>query len=283
MIRSTTEPVTPSDFTPSAVTTPSAATPTAPAPAAGARVPVLRRAAVVGTGLLACLLPVSFGLSAAGMLVTGVEADHRFHQVTGQGVLLSALWLGALLPLVVAGLRGRRPSTSTALHHLAVVAAALVAGALAPGVGGALVAGYAAVTGALVWSALPVRPRLRGAFTRGLDLALVPLALLTAALVTPFALSEVDLQNALVDEHAEMAHYFDMAWVVLALLGLAVAAALAPAARALSVWASTGLLVTGAARYLLTDEVTWSASAVALGAAGLALVAARASSPRTAA
>lgn len=250
---------------------------------APARVSLPRRTAVVVTGLLASALPLVWGIGAVGMLATGHEADHRFHQMTGQGVLLAVLWLGGLLPLVRAGLRGRRPATAAALHHLSFVLAAGVAAVLSPGAGAAPVAVITAVTGALLWAALPVRPRVRGAFAGGLDLALAPVALLTAALVTPFALGQVELQRAMGDEHAEMAHYFDMAWVVFALLGLAACAALSASARSLSVWASAGLLVTGASRIVFTPDVTWSVLAMALGAAGLALTAVRVTPGRTAA
>ena len=266
-------------------TTPATTSPVpspAPADEATVRVPLLRRAAVVLAAVPACGLPLVWGIAAAVELATGVQADHRFHQVTGQGLLLSAVWLGGLLPLVAAGLRGRRPSTAAGLHALAFACATLLVAALSPGDGIAAVAGITTVGAALLWAALPLRPRLRGAFSGGLDVLLAPLALLTAALVTPFALSEIDLQSAHLDEHAELAHYVDMAWVTLALVALAVAAALAPAARRLSVWASAGLVVTGAARYAFTDEVTWSALAVALGGAGLAVAAVRASSSRTA-
>src|SRR5215212_2989654 len=132
---------------------------TAPA-AATTRPSALRRVAVVGTGVLAGALPTMWGISTVGELVVGAERDHLFHQLTGQGLMLSALWLGALLPLLVAGWQGVRPSAAAAFAHVAVVAGAAVAAALAPGNGGAFVAAIAAVTGALVWAALPRRPRL---------------------------------------------------------------------------------------------------------------------------
>jgi hypothetical protein len=241
---------------------------------------VPRRAAVAVTGLLACALPVVWGCATAVELATGVQADHRFHQVTGQGLLLSALWLGGLVPLVRAGLRGRRPSTSAALHALAFLTATVLAAALVPADLG-LVAVITAGTTGLLWLALPVRPRLRGAWSGGLDLALAPAALLTAALVAPFALGQADLQHAGADEHAELTHYVDMAWVVLAIAALAAVAALCGAARSLSVWASAGLVVTGAARAAFTPDVTWSSLAVALGTAGLLLAAARRAAVRT--
>jgi hypothetical protein len=54
-----------------------------------------RRAALVVTGLLSLFLPTVFTVNLTRMLLTGVETEHRFHQATGQGLLLFALWLGA--------------------------------------------------------------------------------------------------------------------------------------------------------------------------------------------
>ena len=256
--------------------------PAVPATTAVVAVRPARRAAVAVTGLLACALPLVWGAASAGMLVTGAEADHRFHQVTGQGVLLSLLWLAGLVPMVRAGWRGRRPSTATGLHALAFAAAAGTACTLAPQAGAGGLGVVVAVTLALLWAALPQRPRLRGAFRGGLDVALLPVALLTTALVVPFALGEVDLQRAMGDEHAEMAHYVDMAWVVLAVAALGLVASLSAAARSLALWSSAGLLVTGAARAAFTGDTTWSALAVALGAVGLAVAGQRVRSARTA-
>ena len=252
-------------------------------PTAPARPSAARRTAVGAAGLLACALPVVWGCAVAGMLATGTEADHRFHQVTGQGLLLSGVWLGGLVPLVRAGLRGRRPSTAAGLHHLAFLVATVLACGLAPQAGAGAVAGVAVVTGGLLWLALPQRPRLRGALTGGPDVLLAPAALLTAALVTPFALGQVELQHAMGDEHADMAHYVDMAWVVLALVALGVVAALSPVARSLAHWTGAGLVVTGLARAAFTADVTWSVLAVALGAATTAATLLRHRVPGTAA
>jgi hypothetical protein len=228
---------------------------------------VLRRVALVAAGLPACFLPVIWGGGAAGMLLTGYESDHRFHQATGQGVLTGALWLAGLLPLLVAGWRGRRPSTAAGLHHLAFVAASVVAGLFVPGDGVIAVALIVAVTGALVWAALPQRPRLRGALG-ALDPALAPVAALTAALYVPFVLGERALQATSTDEHAQMTHYFDMAWVSLALVALALVAADAGSARRLAVWSTAGTIVVGATRLAFTGELAWSSAAIALGVVG---------------
>jgi hypothetical protein len=64
----------------------------APAPSGSPTRPTaLRRAAVVGAGVLACALPTIWGAGTVGELLTGAERDHLFHQVTGQGLLLSGL------------------------------------------------------------------------------------------------------------------------------------------------------------------------------------------------
>jgi hypothetical protein len=231
-----------------------------------------RRAAVVGTGVLACLLPTVWTAGTVAELVTGAERDHLFHQVTGQGLLLGALWLGGLLPLLVAGWRGVRPSAAAGALHLAVVVGAVVAGALSPGNGGLFVAALLPVTGALVWLALPLRPRL---VPNGLDPVLAPLALASAALFVPFIVSESALQRGMHDEHAEFSHYLDMAWIGVALVLAAVAAATVPAARRLALWALLGVAVVGGARYAFTPETTWSLVAVGLGVVGAAVAGVR--------
>jgi hypothetical protein len=208
-----------------------------------------------------------WGISTVGELMTGAERDHLFHQLTGQGLLLSALWLGGLLPLVVAGWRGRRPSAAAGLAALAVPVAAVLAAVLAPGNGGVVVAGITAVTVGLLWTALPRRPRLGGL---DVDPVLAPVALLTAALYVPFVVDQGALQRHSGDEHAAFSHYFDMAWVGGILVVLAVAAAVVPAARRLVLVAMTGTVLIGAARSLITPEVTWSLLATALGLLGAA-------------
>jgi hypothetical protein len=233
---------------------------------------VPRRAALAATGVLSCALPVIWTAGAVAELVTGVEADHRFHQVTGQGLLLGALWLGGLLPVLAAGWRGRRPGAVPAALHLSVVVGAVVAAALAPGNGGLVVAGLVAATGGLVWAALPLRPRIS---PRGLDPVLAPLAVAAAAVLVPFVLGESALQRGMHDEHAEFSHYFDMAWIGVALLLAAVAAATVPAARRLALWAMLGIAVVGGARYAFTPDTTWSLLAAGLGLLGVAATGAR--------
>lgn len=234
-----------------------------------------RRTALYATTALAALVPTVWGIGVTVELATGTQRDHLFHQLTGQGLLLTAFWLTPVVLLARAGLRGRRPSTAVGLHHLGVMATGLLAGVVAPQAGGLFAGLVAAVTGALLWLALPLRPQLRPV---RLDLVLAPVAVLTAALVTPFVLGEIDLQHAMGDEHAELAHNFDMAWVCLTAAASAAAAALSPAARRLAVAAGLGLAWIGATRWLVTDETTWSLLAVLLGLAGAAAGARRSAS-----
>jgi hypothetical protein len=232
-----------------------------------ARPSALRRTAVVAAGVVSCLLPTVWTAGTLAELVTGAERDHLFHQVTGQGLLLGAIWLGALIPLLIAGWRGTRPGAPAAALHLSVVAGAIVAAALAPGNGGLFVAAVVLITGALVWAALPQRPRL---VPGGIDPVLAPFALAAAALFVPFVLTEAGLQRGMHDEHAQFSHYFDMAWIGVALVLAAVAAATVRDARRLALWAMLGVAVVGAARLAFTPETTWSLLALGLGVLGAA-------------
>jgi hypothetical protein len=77
--------------------------PVVPAPTRPGRA---RRTALAAAGFLACALPVVFTVNISRMLVVGELSDHRFHQLTGQGLLLFVLWLGGLVPLLRAGWSG---------------------------------------------------------------------------------------------------------------------------------------------------------------------------------
>ena len=226
-----------------------------------------RRTAVAVTGVLACLLPTVWSVGVVLELLGGVQADHRFHQVTGQGLLLCALWLAGLVPMVRAGWRGVAPSAATVAQAGLFAVAGLAMGLLAPGAGALPVAVVTAVTTALLWLALPVRPRMR-ALLGHLDPVLAPVVLLAAALVTPFVAGEVELQNTSGDEHAHLAHYFDMAWISVALVLVGALAAVAPTARRRALWTTGGLTLIGAARTAFTGEITWSVLAIALGVVG---------------
>jgi hypothetical protein len=224
----------------------------------------LRRTAVGVTALLACALPVVFTVNITRMLVTGVEPDHRFHQATGQGLILFALWLGALLPLVRAAWSGRRPSTATGLLHLAFAGSGVVCAALAPGGGAPFLVGVIVITGALLWLAMPLRPRLRGAVR--IDPVLAPIALALAAFLTPYALGQIALQNlATTGHHAQNPHLFDMAWLAVTLIVLAVLAALLPAARSLVAWVSVSSLGLGVAGLAFGEGSRWSLLALGFG------------------
>jgi hypothetical protein len=89
-----------------------------------------RRVAVLATGILACLLPVVFAVNLSRMLLTGELSDHRFHQLTGQGLVLVAVWLGGL-DLMAHGMENRRItrelflSDKTVRNHVSNVLAKL--------------------------------------------------------------------------------------------------------------------------------------------------------------
>ena len=138
-------------------------------------------------------------------------------------------------------------------------------GLLAPGAGALPVAVVTGVTTALLWAALPVRPSLRG-LVGNLDPVLAPVVLLAAALVTPFVAGEVELQNTSWDEHAHLAHYFDMAWLVLVFAVLGVAGAVLRSARGLQVWAGGGVALTGIAMLATGEGAVRGAMFVAVGA-----------------
>jgi len=225
-----------------------------------------RRVAVFATGVLACLLPVVFAVTISRMLLTGELADHRFHQLTGQGLVLVAVWLGGLVPLIRAGWHGRRPSTAAGLLHLSFVGVGALCSIAAPGGGAPVLMGIIAVTGALVWVALPSRPALRGSLM--VDPVLTPLVLVLTAAYTPYALSQISLQNAATGHHAENPHYFDMAWLVLVLVVVGALAAAMPAARSLALWSGGCAAAIGVAGLVLGTGLPWLAVA---GLAGLAL------------
>ena len=109
--------------------------------------------------------------------------------------------------MVRAGWTGRRPRPASGWLHLAFVGAGSACAIAATG-GGA-----------------PI---------------LTPLALLTAAVQTPYALDQLALQNAATGHHAQNPHYFDMAWLVVTFVVMLLAAAMRPDLRRLAVWAGAG-------------------------------------------
>ena len=222
-----------------------------------------RRAGLVAAGVLSCALPTVFTLNISRMLVVGELPEHRFHQLTGQGLLLFLLWFAALVPLLRAGWRGRRPSTAAGLLHLTFVGVGLACSVAAPGGGAPILTVLIAATGAVVWAALPLRPRIRTDLR--VDPLLAPLALLVAALQTPYAVSQVALQNDAVGHHARNPHYFDMAWLVMAVVVLGLVAAASPAARHLSLWSAAVATGTGLAGIALGESLSWSVPTLVLG------------------
>ena len=235
---------------------------TATRPSAG------RRVAIAVAGFLACALPVTFTITISGMLLLGKNADHRFHQLTGQGLLLFVLWFSGLVPLLRAGWAGRRPSTGAGLRHLTFAVVGTLCSVAAPQGGAPILMGVIVVTGALVWLAIPRRP----AFPRTvrIDPVLAPLALLGAALNTSYALGQIALQHDATGHHAQNPHYFDMAWLVLALSVFAILAAVLPAARGLALWSGAGLAWCGAVGVALGEELPWAALALVVGLATVA-------------
>src|SRR5689334_21690773 len=106
-----------------AMTTTTAPVPPTEVSTGASRPRARRRIAVAAAAFVSCALPVTFTVTITAMLVTGSDVDHRFHQLTGKGLVLLALWLGSVLPLVRAGWGGRRPSTAAGYRHLAFIAA----------------------------------------------------------------------------------------------------------------------------------------------------------------
>ena len=254
---------------------------TSSTPAESTKPSFFRRAALIVTAFLAGLLPVVFALNLSRMLLTGELSEHRFHQATGQGLLLCALWLVPIIGMVRAGWRGRRPSTALGLQHLAFVTTGIICSAIAPGGGAPFLLGVIAVTGGLLWLALPLRPRLRTGIQ--IDPVLAPIALVGSALLLPYIVDQLAAQNATVSGlHAENPHFFDQAWMSACLIVLAIAAALFPAARHLVLWFAGSAIVVGAAGLLFGESILWSllVLGVGVGAAVASLLARKSSAAR---
>ena len=229
-----------------------------------------RRGALAVTGVLACALPLVFTLNITRMLLTGVLPEHRYHQLTGQGEILFALWLVPLVLLLRAGWRGRRPAPAVGLQQVALVSGGVVTAAVAPGGGAPFLVAVIAVTGALLWVALPRRPRLR--LRVQVDPLLAPVALLGSALLVPYAVDQLGLQNAATGHHAMNPHYFDQAWIAVTLAVMALLAAALPAARGLARWVAGALMVLGVAGLALGEGTATHLGFLALGAIAVAAV-----------
>ena len=239
----------------------------------------VRRIFLAAAAFLTCALPLVFTVNITRMLVTGVESDHQFHQATGQGLVLFVLWLGALVPLIRAGWRGDRPSVAAGYRHLAFVVVGAVCAALAPGGGAPILVGVIAVTGVLLWWALPQRPELRGTFE--VHPVLMPVALLITAVLVPYAIDQLRLQNAATTgHHSQNPHLFDMAWLVIVVMVLALVGALVREARGAFAWVGGCLAATGTAGLVFGEPVVWSGAVLALGmVAGLAAAETRKTRP----
>ena len=224
-----------------------------------------RRAALALAGVLACAMPVLFTLNITRMLLTGVLPDHRFHQLTGQGEILFALWLWPIGAMLRAGWGGRRPATWTGYMHLSLIATGALTAAVAPGGGAPFLVAVIAIGGAVLWAVLPARPRLRVGLQ--VDPLMAPIALLGSALLLPYALDQLGLQNAATGHHAKNPHFFDQAWIAVDMATLALLAALVPAARGLARWFAGGMIVLGAAGLALGEDVVVFAGLLAVGMA----------------
>ncbi|MDR7363418.1 hypothetical protein [Nocardioides marmoribigeumensis] len=237
---------------------PSSSTSPAARPGAG------RRTALAVTGFLACFLPAVFAFNMARFLLTGELPDHRFHQATGQGLLLCAVWLVPLLGLLRAGWAGRRPSAAAGWQHVSFLTVGAVCAAVAPGGGAPSLVAVVAVTGALVWAALPLRPRLLEPVL--VDPLVAPLALLATAWFAPYAVGQLQAQDAVTaGNHLHNPHLFDMAWLVGVLMVTGLLAALLPSVRHLVGWLAGPAVVLGAAGLAFGEPTTWSLVTLSLG------------------
>lgn len=239
-----------------------------------------RRALLVVTGLLAGAIPAVFAVNITRMLVTGADAEHRFHQLTGQGEILCALWLVPILVLLRAGWQGRRPGSAAGWAHVALALSGAGCAVASQGGGAPVLMAVVGIPGALLWAALPQRPRLRVRVQ--VDPLLMPVALLASAVLLPYAVDQLALQNAsTTGYHAENPHYFDMAWIAVTLAAHALLAALVPAARVLAVGFAAAMVWTGAAGLALGESTSWSLAVVACGTlAAAAAVVVRRRAPR---
>jgi hypothetical protein len=158
--------------------------------------------------------------------------------------------LAGLVPMVRAGWRGTAPAARPSSQAGLMAGSGLAVGLLAHGAGGLAVAGYAdRLDAAALGGACRTAPRCGPAPTPRPVLAPV---VLHAARWSRLRHREVELQNTSGDEHAHMAHYFDMAWVSVALVLVGALAALVPAARRRVLWLTGGLVLIGAARIAFT-------------------------------
>jgi hypothetical protein len=210
--------------------------------------PVSRRRLV---GFRACLvfaaiLPLLWGSNAIVSAVGG--GPHLLHDLIGSGVLLAVLWLAPLAAMW----RPRRIPGALLTYH-AIVAAAVLAGLLSAS--NTFVIVVLLVQVGLVTLVHPRRHRA----LRGTIMISRPLLLVAAVQAVPlawYAAAEARLQ-ARGDAHAALAHYFDQAWVVLAIaLLVALAALRADVRRLAGHLGGVGLTAFGMANMALPDAVS---------------------------
>lgn len=168
-----------------------------------------RRIATAVTLVIAGALPLVWSIAALVAFVGGDDGgEHRFHDLTGVGVVLGVLWLGA-----VAGLardRGRRPAALAQLLGIGVAAAVATA-----------LSGESPVLPVVV--ALPgiallaLRDDRAGLRRLRPSPPVAALAIAAAVPLVPYAVGQAHLQSASHDAHASLEHYFDMAWIALAM------------------------------------------------------------------
>ncbi len=207
--------------------------------------------------IFASLLPLLWGV---GSLVDAFGGGpHLVHYLIGAGVVLAALWLA---PLAAMWRPERLPVAL--VGYLAFVVAAVMAAALSASNG--VLAVVLIVQAGLVVLLHPYRT---AAFRRPVVLSplVLPLALLSGAALARYAVSRAGLQ-AVGDEHALMAHYFDQAWFALAIALFLLLAALREDARRFAARVGGGALVAfGAVSILL--PTTSSSLGVVWGSVGL--------------
>ena len=94
----------------------------------------------------------------------------------------------------------------------------------------------------------------------------MPVALAASAVLLPYAVDQIALQNAATTGfHSENPHYFDMAWIAVVLAAYALLAALLPAARVLAVGFAGAMVVLGSAGLALGESTSWSLSVLVCG------------------
>ena len=160
--------------------------------------------------MVAGALPLVWSIAAVVSFVSGDDSgEHRFHDLTGTGVVLGVLWLGAVLGLARHG--GRRPAALAQL--LGLGAAAAVATALS---GESPILPLVVTLPGLVVLAAPRSDRVELRRLRPSP-ALAALAVAAAVPLVPYAAGQGHLQSVSHDAHASLEHYFDMAWIALAI------------------------------------------------------------------